>query len=285
MSQVFTTHTYQIPMAKQGGKYTIIPFGDVHYDSHNCDRKKFSEFLRRAKTEKNTFYLGMGDYFDFASYTERRSLKNARLHESTEAKLDKNADADVKELCEEIAFMKNRVIGLLEGNHGWEYGDGTTDTDKLSDNLLCKNLGALSYIEIQFRTEDGNTRCTLKLFASHGKGGGKLVGTSFNKVDDMRNICDEADIYLMGHDHKKGILPIDIIGFRRTRSGIDMCNKRKLLVRTGSFLKGYVEDEESYVMRSLMRPSSLGIVKIEVDIKRTREGGSERYDIELNGWS
>ena len=101
----------------------------------------------------------------------------------------------------------------------------------------------------------------------------------------MRNICDDADIYMMGHDHKKGIIPVDVIGFRRTKSGLEMYNKQKLIVRTGSFLKGYVEDEESYVMRSLLRPASLGIVKIEIDVRRCYADGKDLYEVELNGWS
>ena len=102
-------------MARSGGKFTLIPFGDVHYDSHNCDRKKFNEFLKRAKKETNTFYIGMGDYFDFASYTERRALKNARLHESTEAKLDKNAEAAVSGHC------PNNNYKVENGNHITNY--------------------------------------------------------------------------------------------------------------------------------------------------------------------
>lgn len=287
MSQAFTTHVYNMPMAKSGGIFKLIPIGDIHRDSHNCDVDGWKKFLKRAKEEDdgNTMYIGLGDYNDFASYSERHKMKSARLHESTCIKMDKWAQKDVDALADEMEFMGSKMIGLIEGNHGWEFLDGDTDTDKLSNRLLCPNLGALSYVRINFQHK-GETRAHINLFLSHGKGGGQLIGTSFNKVDKMREVCDDADIYIMGHDHKKGIIPVDVIGFRSKRDGgIEMENKQKLLVRSGSFLKGYVENEESYVARALLRPASLGVVKVEIEIRRSQRNGGDVYEKSLHGWS
>ena len=44
--------------------------------------------------------------------------------------------------------------------------------------------------------------------------------------------------------------------------------KRQWMARSGSFLKGYVENESSYVTDRLYSPSDLGVIRFDIDFKR-----------------
>ena len=58
--------------------------------------------------------------------------------------------------------------------------------------------------------------------------------------------------------------------------------RRILLCRTGSFLKGYIPDKVSYVVKSLLSPADLGTVKIEITPRREKSEGKERQYLDLH---
>ena len=70
--------------------FTLNFFGDVHRDSPSCDVDRWKWWLSRMKKQhtKNTYYFGMGDYFDFASDSEKLILKNPKLHDDTKFRFD-----------------------------------------------------------------------------------------------------------------------------------------------------------------------------------------------------
>jgi len=223
----------------------IVPFGDIHRDSDNCDVDRWRDFLRvcKERDDNNTYYLGMGDYNDFASYSERKVLKHG-LHESTSLKFDKWAQKDVDCLAKELDFMKGRLLGLMHGNHEWQFMDGDLATERLCNKLGCSFLGCVCYLVITLKTRCNNagSKAAVRIFASHGKGGGQLVGSSYNKVEKMRDVFPDADIYLMGHDHKKGAVSSSSLTAVLSKSEITVKQHRQWFGRTGSFLRGWVEN-------------------------------------------
>ncbi|MCK9370622.1 hypothetical protein M0R04_11990 [Candidatus Dojkabacteria bacterium] len=221
----------------------------------------------------------MGDYDDLASYTERKALLHACLHESTQMSLDELYTIRVNNFLKEIFFMKDKIIGLIEGNHHAILQSGMTTTQMMCDKLKCKYLGVSSFIRLLFPMQNSIKKTyAIDIFAHHGKGAARLAGSSINTVEQMCGIAD-ADIYLMGHDHKKGIVPKARLYLGDNR----LKQKKILLCRTGSFLKGYVEDQPSYVARALMTPSDLGNIKIEMTPRRKQNNDQDDYYVDLHG--
>jgi hypothetical protein len=182
---------------------TIIPFGDVHRDSHQHDKEKWKDFLAecRENDDDQTFYLCMGDELDFMSTSERKAVRD--LHESTISTFDDLMKARIWQLAEELKFAKGRFIGCLAGNHCHQMQTGKWSTELLCEELDCKFLGYASYIRLSFEGKKTTKAASVDIFASHGKGGGQLIGSPYNTVEKMRDVFQSADIYLMGHDHKK----------------------------------------------------------------------------------
>ena len=249
---LFTTHRYEIPLAKYNEDYYLAVFSDVHRFAHNCDVDRWQDYLNYCKRlQKETgrvYFLGLGDYDDMASTSERDLFFRAKLHDTTVKTLDDVADNRVKEFCKELDFMKNRTIGLIEGNHYYQFDSGQTSTMKMADHLKCKYLGGVSIIRLVFVAgQTANKKVSLDIYAHHTagakSGGGRREGSSLNKIEDMSHVWD-ADIYLAGHDHKFNLgMPSMMYLDHRMR----VKQKERLLIRTGSYQKGYVPETKGYV--------------------------------------
>ncbi len=270
----FTIYRYVIKIRSHGKPYYLIPFGDIHWTAPLCHREKWLEFLQWAKEKKNCYFLGMGDYLDLASTSERPILSHPALHESTKHTLEKVYMAHIKDFCKEISFMKGKLIGLIEGNHYSAFEDGTTSTQRMCAILGCKYLGVSSFIRLVFdkcnSQMERHTSMKLDIWAHHGASGGRSLGASINKVEQMIKTAN-ADIYLMGHDHKKQVGFMNVLELGNSNKNIYLKNKKILMARTGSFLKGYEPGHRSYIADSAMSPTDLGVIKIELTPKNTRK--------------
>lgn len=266
-----TTHRVVVPFENLHETQYLLPFGDIHRDSKNCHVQMWKEYCKWAALKPRSLFLGMGDYFDGFSDSERRGLNHAELHDSSNESLDDWARGKVEQFANEIGFMKGRVVGLLEGNHFYEFADGTTSTQYLCQLLGCKFLSWVSLVRLVYEYTKGNKTSAIDIFACHGKGASRLVGGSLNTVQQMQEIAD-ADIYLMGHDHKKSIAMTTRLGLNNAGPGVHLKDKKKVYARTGSFLMGYAEDRPSYVAKALLTPNDLGTVKIELTPKLKNKG-------------
>jgi hypothetical protein len=277
---LFFVHHLKIPTCKKNEPIYLIPFGDIHRDSKLCDLDKWHEFLDWAKVKSQTskcLFLGMGDYQDLASFSERHALHAAlqQCHDDTVIMIDELYRERVKIMYNEISFMRGKLIGLIEGNHHAILSNNTTTTQLLAKKLHCQYLGVSAFIRLSFTGHGGNS-AAIDIWAHHGRGASRLTGGSLNAVEQMVMIAD-ADIYLMGHDHRKSVAirnKLVLTGHNHTR----LANKKILMARTGSFLKGYVPGAASYIAHAQLTPTDLGVVKIELTPRRERSTGEIKED-------
>lgn len=261
---IFTIHRFEIPVKELNKPIYLIPFGDIHRFAPLCDVEKWLEFVEWAKNKKNAYFVGMGDYDDLASTTERKALLTACLHESTQSTLDEIFKNRADKLCQELSFMNGKLIGLIEGNHHGVLQSGITSTQYMCEKLNTKYLGVSSFIRLSFKY--GYKRTSIDIWGHHGRGASRLIGGSLNSVEQMLGI-GEAQIYLMGHDHQKNAAFKTKLGLTYGPSGLKLSQHKILLARTGSFLKGYVPDKPSYIARAALNPTDLGTLKIELTPK------------------
>jgi len=253
-------------------KILLMPLGDIHEGSDGWPREKFLTQLRWG-IDRGATFLGMGEAFDFAS-TSQRALMDP-LRESTKKQLDSFMMRRVNDFVDMISFTKGRWMGMLEGDHYWQFQNGYTSDQVLCQRLKCPYLGTSAIIRICFGVpHHPEADCTV--YAHHGVGGGRTVGGHLTRLEDLLKWI-EADIYLMGHVHTKVSDPID-----RQYIGIDGTpyHRTKLIARTGGWLRGYVcsppkdvfkqavESRGSYVERKAMMPTSLGGLAIGVGYDR-----------------
>ena len=271
---IFTIHKFEIPFDRYDEPIYLLPFGDVHRSSPMCHVEKWFEWLDWAKRKKRCYLLGMGDYDDLASASERDILTDRKLHDSTHQTIEGLYRKHTERLIKELSFFDRKIVALLEGNHYAEFQNGTTSTQLMCEKLHCKYAGVSTFIRLSFiptmRRKVQRATMNVDIWAHHGKGAARLVGGSLNRVEQMAE-CSTASVFLMGHDHKKSVAMKTRLRLVGPSSGeLRLSHDKIILGRTGSFLKGYEDGKVSYVADGAMNPTDLGTIKLELTPRRER---------------
>lgn len=251
----------------------IRPFGDVHCDSEAFDYDRWHLTLNHWKRTdtSNTYYIGMGDFMDFMSIGETKSMNSIKdkLHLDTKKTFDKVALKQVKDFAKDIEFMRCKILGFIDGNHSYTFLDTKTSTQLLSEMFNTEYLGWLTYFRLGVsRNKNTNGTYNYDIVACHGRAGGKLIGTSVNQVDEVKRVFPAADLYLFAHDHQRFAVPTASLIASSEGSRYKIKQKEQYLCRTGSFLKSYEPNKQGYVIGTLRRPASLGTIEIHIRMMR-----------------
>lgn len=272
---IFETLYFPIKVAKSGEPFYIIPLGDIHRYAPLCHEEKYFEILDWLKTKERAYVIGMGDYMDLMSASERSILERAELHDSSKETIDSMYQYYTEKFANELKFLGKRLIGLIEGNHYAVLRSGQTTTQYACHLLGTKYLGASAFIRLAF--DYSGTSQTVDMWCHHGKGAARLIGGSLNRVQQMAEAAN-ADIYCMGHDHKKSAGTCSKLVLSGAGDNLKVRHKKQLFIRSGSFLKGYEKGKVSYVVDSAMNPTDLGVTKIEITPKKS----NGEYTIDLH---
>lgn len=264
--------------AKIGTDILIMPLGDIQFSGR--DSEVAMGMLKRHVqwgVDHGAYFIGMGDYVDFTSPSNRLRLQHAALYDTAIQTIDDKAHSLVEDLYRQaLKPSKGRWLGLLEGHHYHKYREGITTDQELAKMLGAPFLGTSAFVKLMLQM-GGGRRGGVTIWCHHGVGGGGTLGAPLNKLEKVA-LAFEADIYLIGHHHKKVAGPIDRIemvtqGHRKRAS---LVHRTKLIACTGSFLKGYTAGARDgltprggYVEQKMLNPVSLGGVLVKVQPRWT----------------
>ncbi len=254
-----------------------MPIGDVQYGAEACDVKMFRKHIEWG-VERNAYYYGLADMVDFGSPSNRGALRSmiakGELYDTAENILDNAASEHLEQMEEILEPTKGRWLGLLAGHHWWDYGDGSTSDTKLAAFLKAPFLGDCAIVNVAFKKEktesDGKVThrtASLNIWGAHGTGSGQTQAAPLAKLEKLAAAWEDIDIFLMGHQHKLGVVTVDrlrpVFG---SRGGKPRLQHRTIrLISTGSFLSGYLlgsnkngRAQGTYVEKKLLPPTALG---------------------------
>jgi hypothetical protein len=80
----------------------------------------------------------------------------------------------------------------------------------------------------------------------------------------------------MGHDHQRTAHPVSILVPQKAPNKYYVKQKRQFLCRSGSFVKAYQNESDSYEIFRLYKPSDLGALKLVINFHRDRKDGIDR---------
>jgi hypothetical protein len=240
----------------------------VHRDAPSHAHEKWQEDLRYFRSLKDVYFFGMGDYLDSTSTTERECLGSisTKMHETFRDDIQALQLAKVEMIAKEIAFMKGRIIGMINGNHFFQFQSGINSDQKLCELLGATYFGVCSFVRLTF--ESFGRRVTRDIFAHHGQGAARLVGGSINRVAQMFEGV-ECDIAAMGHDHKRAAVPgTPRLFLSKGKTGeLQLRTRQTMVIRSGSYLKSYEPGKVNYNVDSQRSTCDLGHVEMIITLR------------------
>lgn len=235
----------------------VIPIGDIHLGDKAFSKEsenKLRGYIDWVKKEPGARVILMGDIFNTAT----------RI--SPTQPFEQTADSEewAVRLFEPIA---EKIVVALDGNHEQRILDFANYSVM---NSFCKQLkipyGGISCV-VNFKVRKvsrkeikrGEFRQNYKFYCHHTTGGGATVGGKMNRVDKLRQMVANADVYLGAHNHMLGVVPVStgIIDAMRKR----VYYPKQWLVDCGSFL----DWENSYAEKGQFPPNKLGSPRIRLD--------------------
>lgn len=235
---------YTIELKKKDDEVDVRTMGDIHYGSPGCDEQMLIKNLQLIKRSPNMYVIGMGDYVENNTPFNDRGLKTFDLEQiiKSKAPLLSQQIKKIKELLEPIA---PKTIGLHIGNH--EDRTMTHDDFKcqITEPLGVNYLGDKAYIALDF-TYRGKLIYQYKLLSAHSRFGGQQDGTVMMAAYRAYNEYEDFDAVLFGHTH----FTFAVKKFRKfldaTVNPPELKQKKFYIVNTGTFLRGEMEDFDSY---------------------------------------
>ena len=281
--------TFRIPRKRADHTPVIVrPLGDFQYNGKRSATAV--ELLKRdihETLEQGGYFLGMGDYTDFMSPSNRQRRKSAAFYDTAEDAIDDHAGELVQELYETVLKpTTGRWIGLLEGHHFAELKTGETTDMMLCRLLKTRHLGTEAGIRLQF--EITGSRQNVCIWAHHGVGGGSTEGAPLNKLERQATRWGGFDIFCMGHTTKGAQTPMDRVYPRwHGRGAPDLVHKTIHLVNTGGYCKAHIVGNRhgrvprgDYAEQGMMAPAHLGSPVIKI----TPWMRSHEQDGDKHGW-
>ena len=275
---------YKMPWAP----LVVAPLGDIQWngDANEIALDSLKRHIATAMA-KEAWFIGLGDYIDFASPSNRAKLAAADLYDGPLKTLDDIAHRLVDEVYEILKPTKGRWLGLLEGHHFYQFRSGMTTDMKLAEMLGTKFLGTSAYVALSFARhhETNGDKVTSYIWAHHGRGSGK-AHAPIMKLENLTPYW-EADVFLIAHMTKLATAALLRIYPSFIGKTGKLRHKRISLVGTGGWSKAYMEGATQgivprggYVERDMMNPVCLGAPFVYLVPHRRDRGRGESRTVE-----
>lgn len=265
--------TSRFKIGMRSAPYTLImPIGDIQYGTPDCNVQMLREHIRWG-IENNAYFIGMGDYGDYASPSNRLRLKSAGLYDGTQLALERAGRLMADELFEDaLKPSVGRWLGMVRGHHYMDFADGTNSDQYLAAKLNAPHLGTCGLLGLEYN--EG----IVEILVHHGTGYGQTVGSPLARLERQAANWPTVHVFLVGHQHK-------IVAARHPEKMYPLWNSGTLshqssvIACTGSFMRGYLanrigpsgQPEGSYVEQKFLPPVALGGILLHIR-PRIREG-------------
>jgi len=241
----------------KGNDFVFVNFADLHWGHKNVDKPMIESVIKWIKTHK-CYWLGGGDYGDSIIPNDRRFDWRSLDEEYKTPQLQYEK---IERLFKPIA---KKCLGVLDGNHDihhWKQHQHNY-VEELAKRLNVPYLTISAYLRLYFEQHDAN----FNIYAHHGWTGARTAGGRINRIYDLYNTFPMLDLYIMNHIHALGM------DEKKTSLYIGKDNKIHDKISHflfgGSFLRGYVVNQVSYVEEKTYVPTTLGSPVLKITPKQ-----------------
>lgn len=239
----------EVRLSEEFESVELFPLSDLHIGDPKTDKRMFKEFINHILAAPNRFIIYNGDNMNNAIKSSVSNVYNEEM----------NPREQKKWLQTELEPVKDRILVFVEGNHE---ARTSKETDQRVVEDIADHLGKVelyredeAYIKLAFGKipRSGNPVC-YTIYVTHGGCGGKRPGSSLNNLE-LVALGTEADIYIMGHTHKK-------MAYKNAVRKADLHNNRITEQERLFVISSHWSSFGGYAAKKMLNPSAKGSVPI-----------------------
>lgn len=268
-------------MLKDGEPVTICPIGDIQFTGRDADvaEDDLREHIAYCLSLPNPRFIGLGDYVDHFSPSQRASLTMPTVRQSTLQFLHDKLRELTETLYDTVlAPTRGKWLGMVVGHHCWNMGNETTDSylAKLLDTRVLGDANPQSVARGVGILGLKWPRVLRRVYFHHGCGSSVYPWGPVTKLVHTARHW-QADIFMIGHQSKTAIARYDEIHPEFPDDADPyLSHNPRWLVGTGSWTKAYRLGEVTYVEEAALAPAGIG-----APIVRAEFTSAERLRIEV----
>ena len=256
-----------------GQRFTLIPLGDIHLGSDNCDKRAMVRVVDEIRRNPDARWIGIGDYVEWITPKDKRWHAGGIDEQIINlANLDRIGDAYVDAVSTILHPIMDKCWGMGKGNH-----EGTFEREhhtNLTQRIL-QQAGASGDLYTGWACitrvcfEDDNAhRSSVRVFHSHGWQAGRMAGAKVNQLDHLMGWIDGCRIYLQGHSHDRVVKTKTMLSTNPSFTKLTATDCYG--AHCGSYLRTYQQNATGYGEEKGYPPVPIGPVRFY--ITPTQEG-------------
>lgn len=246
-----------------GQVFTLIPLGDFHLGSANCDQRALTKWVNRVRDNPDARWVGMGDLVESIAPDDSRWNPGDVDDDVTLRRQARIGDWYVEKLAEVVAPIIDKCWSLNDGNHEDKFGDRyfTNLLERVVDKLgaprdLYQEWASITRVVFE---DANNHRSTVKIYQQHGWQAGRKDGAKINGLDDLIAHWPGCDIYLVAHSHSRLLKTKPALTVNQTCD--DLRDVEAYAAHTASFLRTYQLNKVGYGEKKSYPPVSIKPVR------------------------
>lgn len=253
-------HVLRLPKPKHSEYATIFSVCCLHIGAKGHDREKALSYRDYVLKTPDTYAYDLGDDTENALPGDEKH--NSMMWDQTLSPEEQYAEA-----CDYWRPLAEagKLLITHSSNHWWRSEAKTGFSIAKQMNIFlgqnAKRGKGPKWGEWQSLTRLYVGSESYLIHSWHGAGGGGSRASALNKCASQAMI-HHADVYLMGHFHRK-LIDEDVY-FEWPKGASAPIERKRVYGVTGSFLKW----DGSYAERAGMAPSIRGCIKVELSGKR-----------------
>lgn len=232
---------------------SIHPLGDLHCGTIHFAEKEFKKKVKEIYDDPLAYWIGTGDMCEYITPSDYRWDEGCV---SDWVEHDNIAFSEIDYITELLKSIKDKCIGLIEGNHEDTIHKHThVNVCKiLSGKLGVPNLSCSHFVHFIFKRTVSDSRL-IKGFFVHGSSNAITKGAKLNILNNLMNNFD-ADFYSYSHMHDIIQTSKPVLG---TNNALDIIDKKKVGAVTGCWFRTYTKGKyASYGEKKLYPPTNIG---------------------------
>lgn len=213
----------------------------------------------------------LGDTFTFANTRSQKALKRAMQEatEDVESEIDAWRAYQTAKVCKNLESYGPKIWGIVKGNHGWTFSDGSTVESRMAEHFKTKYSDGLFVLALRIRPKGPNGSATqCNIIAHHGVTGAQTRGGDMNNILKHTGYFGNAHIVVEGHTHDLYAVPAKPV----LTVGNATIPVLKAIVpwvaRCGSTKAHFRPGIASYEERRMFAPSLPGHVEFDIWLER-----------------